>query len=1189
LYLKRLEIHGFKSFADRTALDLQEGLNAVVGPNGSGKSNISDAILWVLGEQSARTLRGSRMEDVIFSGSSTRRPLGLAEVNLILDNTDGTLPLDYREVSIKRRLYRSGDSEYFINNASCRLKDIHELLVDTGLGKEAYSLIGQGRIDEVLSVRSEDRRSVVDDAAGIVKYKNRKKEAMRKLDDTRQNIVRVQDILLELESQLEPLAMEAEKANQYMVLKTEADELEIALALWSVQKLQDALSQQKIRRQRYQDDHMAMQTQISTAETRVEELQVDAAGLEEKLSQKQQELYQFQSQLERTENDLAHNNEQQADIARQQERLNKDLADLEREGEEAEEALTGEQESLQRIRTSLQELEDVLSLENRSHEEILREISRREEELESKKDHLLEQMNKAAETRHTIRMLTNDLDRFQAERNRKEREMARITEESAEKLAEIGAVQDLIRKGTSEKDQKTAQLKSLADEEQSLVRELDANAKERGTLDGQLRQIQSRLRVLEEMSRDYEGYHKGVRSVLVAAREKKLGAGICGVVSELFIADAAYEQAVATALGATLQNIIAERSKDAEAAIAFLKNNQGGRCTFLPLDVIQAGKRSDLLNMLSKESGMIGIAADLVQTDERFSGIKEYLLGQILVAQDMEHALAVARKSQFRIRLVTLDGDMISLGGAMSGGSRVGNQASLLGRPREIEDLKQAGADKEAEVRACSKRGSNLQQRIQKLKDEINQMQTLRGDLDRVLSEHARKLEQIQYQKDHLDKQMQAARLEAEDIAHLMQEADEKKTMLSQDSEADRETTAQMEAEISQLQAVLQTDVLAKEEIMAKVTDNKVTLAGIRQKETGLVEQVRMQERILKGCKERKKKVLEDLQALEQRCSTLAEKDAELKKMKDRVTRRKMELDEATAHIRHERQATLASIDQEERKLKRLRRRAADGQNEIYQLDMVMARQEMEIESHASRLQEKHRLTLETAARRVTVIADEQEVKDTISVLNDLMTALGDVHLGAVEEQRRVQERFSFLQSQFADLEEAQKGLQQVIQEIDKVMKKRFMETFALIRERFDEVVQRLFEGGKGDLWLTEPENPLESGLEITVQPPGKKLQNLSLMSGGEKALTAISLLFAVLMTRPASFCVLDEIDTSLDEANVDRFSRFLRDLVQDTQFIVVTHRKGTMETADVMYGVTMEESGVSKLISVRFSETSVS
>ncbi len=1189
MYLKRLELHGFKSFADRTALDLQEGLNAVVGPNGSGKSNISDAILWVLGEQSARTLRGSRMEDVIFSGSTTRRPLGLAEVNLILDNADGTLPLDYREVSIKRRLYRSGDSEYFINNAPCRLKDIHELLVDTGLGKEAYSLIGQGRIDEVLSVRSEDRRGVVDDAAGIVKYKNRKKEALRKLDDTRQNIVRVQDILLELESQLEPLACEAEKANQYLVLKAEADELEIALALWSIQKLQGALIEQRTRRQRCQDDCTAMEAQIATSEARVESLQLEAAALEEKLSAKQQELYQQQSQLERTENDLVHNGEQQEDIARQLERMQKDLSDLERESTEAETVLEEEKEALDRIRTSLRELEDVLSLENRSYEEILNEISRRETELESKKDELMDQMNAAAETRHTMRVLANDLERLAAEGNRKEREIARIGTESAEKLQEIVVLGDKANQIGIERDELAKRIEGLNTQEQDLVRLLEASASEREALDGQLRQIQSRLRALEEMNRDYEGYHKGVRSVLVASREKKLGKGICGVVSELFSTDEKYEQAIATALGATLQNIITEKSSDAEAAIAYLKKSQGGRCTFLPMDVIRPGRRSDLLNMVSKESGMVGSAADLVKTDDRYKEIREYLLGQILVAEDMEHALSAAKKSQFRIRLVTLDGDMISPGGAMSGGSRVGNQASLLGRPREIEDLKEAIQSKTEEIRASSAKNSELQQKMKKLQGLILKAKSEVQELDDVRVTHLRTLEQHQYQKDHLDKQMRIAQLEAEDIARLIADAQEKKVQYGKDDEAVQAATEKMEAEIRQMQTVLQAEILAKEEILAKVTDNKVTLAGIRQKETGLLEQVRMQERILKGSRERTKKIQEDMQALSQRAMTLTEKDTELNKLKDRVMRSKMELDDATNRIRHDRQAAISQIEQEERKLKRLRRRAADCQNEMHQLDMTTARQEMEIESYAGRLLEQHHLTMEAATGRVTVVVDEEEVRTTIRVLKERMADLGDVHLGAVDEQRRVQERYFFLQSQFADLEEAQKGLQQVIQEIDKVMKKRFLEAFAQIRERFNEVVQRLFEGGKGDLWLTEPDNPLESGLEITVQPPGKKLQNLSLMSGGEKALTAISLLFAVLMTRPASFCVLDEIDTSLDEANVDRFARFLRDLVQDTQFIVVTHRKGTMETADIMYGVTMEESGVSKLISVRFAESSVS
>jgi chromosome segregation protein len=615
-------------------------------------------------------------------------------------------------------------------------------------------------------------------------------------------------------------------------------------------------------------------------------------------------------------------------------------------------------------------------------------------------------MNKAAETRHTIRMLTNDLERLAVENSRKLREIDRITQEAEETQQQVIAVQEKVNQVIAERERQTEQIGNLVKQEQEFLQKLETGIQERDALEGQLRQIQSRLRVLEEMSRDYEGYHKGVRSVLMAARNKKLGQGICGVVSELFTTDEKYEQAIATALGATLQNIVTERSQDAESAISYLKSSQGGRCTFLPLDIIRPGRRSDLLTMLSKETGMLGSAADLVKAEDRFSDIREFLLGQILVAKDLEHAMAVAKKSQFRIRLVTLDGDMISPGGAMSGGSRVGNQASLLGRPREIEDLKEATGIKSGEVRACGAKNTDLQQKMKKIQTLIQQSQNAGQQLDEVRAEHLRQLEQLQYQQAHLDKQLTIGRLEAEEIGRLIHEAQAKEEQFVKADAMDRETTETMETEIRSLQAVLQIEMQAKEEILAKVTDNKVTLAGVRQKETGLIEQVRIQERILKGCRERTKKIQEDMQALTQRAVILSEKDIELKKLKDRFTRSKMELDNVTSQMRHERQATLGFIDQEERKLKRLRKRAADSQSEMHQLDMAAARQEMEIESHASRLQEQYHLTLEAAAGRVTVVADENEVRTTISVLKEKMTELGEVHLGAVDEQRRVQERY---------------------------------------------------------------------------------------------------------------------------------------------------------------------------------------
>ncbi len=1188
MYLKRLEIRGFKSFADKTVVDLQKGLNTVVGPNGSGKSNISDAVLWVLGEQSARTLRGSRMEDVIFSGSSTRRPLGMAEVILILDNSDGTLPLDYQEVSIKRRLYRTGDSEYFINNTICRLKDIHDLLVDTGLGKEAYSLIGQGRIDEVLSVRGEDRRAVVDDAAGIVKYKNRKKEAARKLDETRQNSIRVQDILAELEAQLEPLAHEAEKAARYLIYKTEADELEISMAASSIRRLALDLNEHKDRRDKKQNDWTSMEADIADTETKLENTQLHLVEVEQVLEDKLKELYQHQSQLERTETDLIHNAEQVESLSSQKEKLQGDIRDLATESSESEERIRELKDSLEQVRTSLRELEDVLSLENHSYEEVLREIGSREMDLEARKDLLLDQMNRAAEMRHQIRSLEQDITRLDSEKLRKEKEKVRLNEEIELLAADRKKIADSLAGNQEKSNRQVNILRDLESKKDICTKKINALNQDRTLLEQEVSQMDSRLHLLEEMIKDYEGYHKGVRSVLTAAKKNRLK-GVCGVVSELFSTEARYEQAVATALGATLQNIVTESSKDAEDAIAMLKTTSGGRSTFLPLDVIQPHRRSELLLMMSKENGILGLASDLVQTDERYNPIKEYLLGQIVVASELEYAQQAARKSQFRIRFVTLDGDMISPGGAMSGGSRVGNQASLLGRDREVNELK-------VSLEHVRKKRSQCSEKIRKSQDELSTMEKqwvaeskIRDDLSIVIAESNKRLEQNEYQKIQLDKQHQIIQTEMQDIDGMKADSLQKMDRLNHELAGEQERTTQMEMEISQLQLQLEGEIRAKEDITSKVTENKVTLATVRQKEAGLLDQVRVQEQILKGYRDRRDRTSGELKTLEMRMATLADKHVELEKLKDRLMKKKMEMDAEAAKIRHQRQALSDGIADTERRVKRVRRRAGDAQTEIHQLDMDIARREMEIDSLAQKLQQQFGLTSEAAALRVTKIHDEDEAKATLQILRDYMDALGTVQLGAVEEQRRVLERYRFLNTQYADLEEAQRGLQQVIHEIDKVMKKKFLETFNRIRISFNDVVHRLFEGGKGDLILTDPDNPLDSGLEITVQPPGKKLQNLTLMSGGEKALTAISLLFAVLLTRPASFCVLDEIDTSLDEANVDRFAAFLRELVRDTQFIVVTHRKGTMETADVMYGVTMEESGVSKLISVRFAESAVS
>ncbi len=1190
MYLKRLEINGFKSFADKTKVELKEGINAVVGPNGSGKSNISDAVLWVLGEQNARILRGSRMEDVIFSGSDKRKVKGLAEVNLILDNSDGTFPLDYSEVSIKRRLYRTGDSEYFINKTPCRLKDIHELLVDTGFGRDAFSHIGQGRIDEILSVKPEERRTVVDDAAGLIKYKNRKKEAHKKLDETKKSIVRVEDILIELESQLEPLAQQADKAKEYLKLKEEIDELEISKTVWLIHNLKSELTEKQKKHDLLVDEITEMEARTASVESSLEKKQLKIQTLDREIREKQMNLQEKKSRLERCEGDLRYSQRQQEDLKKSFHNTAAEIDSLEQEKEETAIAYAGEKEKMKEVTTSLEELLEESEQENQKYTAVIEEITQKGKSLEEKKSFLIDIMNQLADASHKMRMKEAELDRNENELEKRGLEKKQALQEMETLLERKQDLESQKERAAERKNEKEQSLKRADKEKENVLASIKNHDQETSDLQDKIRQMESRLNALEEMSKGYEGYHKGVRSVLLGLRKKAFdGEGICGVVSELIHVEKEFEAAISTALGGSLQNIVTETANDAMKAIDHLKESKGGRCTFLPLESIGAKPRTDTFQRISSEKGYIGVAADLVVFEEKYQAVLEHLLGNIAVFSNLRDASKAAKKANHRLRIVTVDGDMISSGGAMSGGSQSSFQMGLLGRSREIKTLKKKINQKTQDIENRSERKEAYvgrldiaEERIRELSDALKQ-----GEIQRA--EISKEFEQIEYERKRLAKQLNTIEHEVKLLQENMDSAAQEREVLKREQNMKNQLKEETNREIEKLTDTLSEEETIKENMSAKVTDSRVEIASIEQKKQNMNEQVQMFEKMLAKHENRleklqidKKKAQEDL--------TLTEKEqTSLKDQRDALLSERTTAEKDLKDQEEDRDSLAQNLEEEEKELKKVRKKANRAKEKCHALDIDITRQDIEIRNQSEKLCNEYSLDTENLNGQTCKPIDLSKTEERIGSLRKQMDNLGDVQLSAVEEQKRVLSRFDFLNRQFDDLKEAQADLHQVIEDIDKVMKKKFWETFEQIRIHFNEVFARLFDGGSADLVLAEPADPLESGLDIKVQPPGKKLQNLTLMSGGEKALTAISLLFAVLKTRPTSFCVLDEIDTSLDESNVERFSRFLRELTDPTQFIVVTHRKGTMETADVMYGVTMEEAGVSKMISVKFSHQAVS
>ena len=1187
MHLKKLEIQGFKSFPEYTLIEFDKGMTAIVGPNGSGKSNVTDAIRWVLGEQSVRTLRGGKMEDVIFNGTQSRRAMNYAEVSMTIDNTDGQLGIDYSEVQVTRRLYRSGESEYLINHVNCRLKDIVSLFMDTGLGKDGYSIVGQGRIDDILSSRSEDRRKVLEEASGIVKYKVRKDEAERKLLSTEQNLIRISDILSELSEQVGPLEEQAQKAKEYHRYYDDWKKLDVGLIIHSIDytnaflstsdaqlsDLQKDISEQENEIVELRDRNRSLTEKSSEIELALETARDSKSSLSEKI-------YDLQSRI--------------AVIRERSEQINARLSSGFDEDQSAKDEMDNLESDIQRQQSKLQTLKNQLSKYKVSYAD-------KEQEMLKLSASFDEAQKKQAECRAAIENLSEKM--FEA------REIAQssISEQMvldskvktietdrmisvSEKDSMVAVIQDLESEFKIQVDQcakMAAELTASTDRIRALRQEDAQDAKLLEQKNRELDNVVFRIRTVEELEKSKEGYQEPVRRLLSAAEnDAEVRNGIVGVLGELISVSKDYETAIEIALGSAVHNVVTHTDKDASGLISYLKENKLGRVTFLPVNNIRPRSLEDgYMRVLEQSKGYIGKASDLLKTEQSLRDIIDNLLGRIAVFDTMEHALLVAKKTSFNFRIVTLDGDVINPGGSMTGGSVRRHGLGLLGRTRELEELKKRFVSLEAEVaqlesiRIEKEHEIKLEAKKQAALDEKFRDQSIeRVKAESTLQQHRINLDKIQTRLEKVSSELSMVskqRLEAlhnkEDSQELMQEYEQESLRLKASVNRADEDTKEVQAHLDDLRAEL--------------GDLKVSVESLEISAVGAQEILDM---YFKDKESRTKR----LESLKKERVQSREELVRLAKDEEDMQNLRQQLLVEDESIQAQMKTYNLEKEEIEHKLSGFIDRLSASTSKLSSLQNEMTRVESKRESHIqsidevkNRLWEDHELTYDNAQDFRMEIDNVAKVQKQMNDLKSKLKAIGPVNMNAVEEFNRISERFTFMSEQKQDIETAKDNLQQVINELVEEMKKQFMTHFEQINENFKIVFSDLFNGGTAEILLENIEDVLGSGIDIKAQPPGKKLQSLSLLSGGERCLTAIALLFAILQLRPSPFCVLDEVEAALDDVNVTRFTDFVRRYTTKSQFILVTHRKGTMEACDRMYGVTMQERGISKILSMRLGD----
>ncbi|MCP8616551.1 chromosome segregation protein SMC [Salirhabdus salicampi] len=1182
MFLKRLDTVGFKSFADRISVDFVQGVTAVVGPNGSGKSNITDAIRWVLGEQSAKSLRGSKMEDVIFAGSDSRKPLNFAEVALTLDNSDHALPIDYQEVSITRRVYRSGESEFYINQQACRLKDIVELFMDSGLGKEAFSIISQGKVEEILSSKAEERRSIFEEAAGVLKYKQRKKKAELKLDETQENLNRVEDIIHEIEGHIGPLEKQAQVAKEYLEKKDQLKHHEVSLLVTEIEVLKSQWDALLAEIEQKKENAIHKQTEIQQDEAKHAKEKHDLQHLDQQIEQLQNSLLTLTKELEHLEGQkrlfherLKHYEENKDKLTQEQVKTNHKLTEVKEKLATEERTLASFVEKRNETKKQIASMEEKMSLLQENVEDKIEEL----------KSDYIESLNEQAAKRNEIQSIERQLEQMKAKQTRlaerfqgllSQRDNIEVEREEMEtqykEVVEIQAEEERVF--VEMKQQYEAEKQELQNNEQKLNQGYQL-----------LEKLRSKKEMLEEMKEDFSGFFHGVKAVLKASKRNQLK-GIHGAVAELIDIPNQYLTTIETALGAQAQHIVVADESRARQAIQWLKTSNNGRATFLPLSTIQSKELpSSIREHVQKSRGYVGVGADLIQYDPQYEPIIKSLLGNILIAKSLSEANEIAASTGRRYRVVTLDGDVVNPGGSMSGGARKKTNNSLFTREKELTQIIEKLTDYEQKTKEFEEEIASQREKIKRSEQQLigkeQQLDELKAKAHRVDGQKREIEMKLANVNEHLtiyDQEQSQFVEDEEKLVSSKKEVAERLQEIEIQSKRIQDQVNQLTEEKSNQQS-------NKEKLQEQFNELKVILAGQdgevnNQREK--VNQLRQQKEELREQIVTIDQQMRELDRIKEDSSSAEDIAAKTDEMSQDKTSTELKLQQK----REERQQRMKLSEDMEREIKEKSRLYQQFTKEIQDKEVKANRLDVELENRLHQLQEEYVLTYEKARQTYGKTEHIEQAKQTVKQIKREIESLGTVNLGAIEEYERIKERYQFLTDQQNDLIEAKETLYTVIREMDEEMVRRFDHTFSQIQEEFSIVFKELFGGGRASLTLTDKTNLLETGVDIVAQPPGKKLQHLGLLSGGERALTAIALLFAILRVRPVPFCVLDEVEAALDEANVNRFAKYLKVFSEETQFIVITHRKGTMEEADVLYGVTMQESGVSKMVSVRLEET---
>lgn len=1181
MYLKSIEIQGFKSFANKILFEFHNGITGIVGPNGSGKSNVADAVRWVLGEQRVKQLRGGSMQDVIFSGTEVRKPQGFAYVAITLDNSDHQLAIEYDEVTVSRRLYRSGESEYMINGSACRLKDINEMFYDTGIGKEGYSIIGQGQIDKILSGKPEERRELFDEAAGIVKFKRRKTIAQKKLEDEKQNLVRVSDILTELEKQVGPLARQSEAAKRYLSLKEELKTYDVNLFLMETEGIRSQMTEVTAKENTVSGD-------MGDTTAQSEKLKEDYERLETELNELDTLIGENRTRLGQAEM-LKGNLEGQINVLNEQintERMNADHINS---------RIHSIQEDVAKKRSQITSYQTDNAGITEAAAKSIEKQNAAEDKLRKDDEHIMLLDHRIEEAKGSIIAGLNEKASLTAKEQRYEAMLEQVQVRRSE------VCQKLLKFKSDEsvqEEQLELEQKKLADTEQRLARlevaqtdcetEITAGEQEVKRLTRNLNDkhqeyhtAYTRLESLRNLAERYEGYGNSIRRVMEVKDRVR---GIHGVVADLVTTDKRYETAIETALGGSIQNVVTDSEQTAKQLIEYLKKNKYGRVTFLPLTSI--GQKSGFSQKDAlKEPGVIGLASDLVHVAPEYQVLATYLLGRVVVTETIDHAIALAKKFRYSLRIVTLEGELLSAGGSMTGGA-FKNSSNLLGRKREIEELENT----------CKK----ALIAVDKIQEELNLNEG-------ILTEKKEELEQIKNDRHE-------ASLLQNTVQMSVDRLEDKKTEISESAQDLVLENSQLEAQIREIEEnrsglVHDTDILVKQnetvsQEIETMTRQMEEARAVREESAKNLEAIRLE---TAGLKQKVDFVMENIHRVEEEIRRLEEELFGLSAGTDDsnqiIEGKKLEIEHLRELIIHaEEQRTRLAKELEEQTGKRetmsgqqkgffqkreeLSERIAHLDKELFRLQSQREKLEEKMEHHINYMWNEYELTYTTAGPlrnpNLTVLS---EIRKRIDELKNSIRSLGNVNVNAIEDYKEVSERYEFMKTQHDDLIQAEETLLKIIDELDTGMRKQFEEKFRAIRLEFDKVFKELFGGGHGTLELMEDEDILEAGIQIISQPPGKKLQNMMQLSGGEKALTAIALLFAIQNLKPSPFCLLDEIEAALDDSNVDRFAGYLHKLTRDTQFIVITHRRGTMVASDRLYGITMQEKGVSTLVSVNLIE----